>query len=89
MASGEAGDDAVGEREKVHRDGVDVESFVIEVHDAAIDHGSKTLQGMSNHTLERLDSVRDRASEGMRGHDSKQASMLCLVSPESVVPVGA
>ena len=22
----------------------------------------------------------------MRGHDSKQASMLCLISPESVVP---
>ena len=24
--------------------------------------------------------------EDMRGHDSKQASMLCLISPESVVP---
>jgi transposase len=42
---------------------------------------------MSNHTARNLDGWRlEVIQEDMRGQDSKQASMLCLISPESVVP---
>lgn len=44
---------------------------------------------MSNHTRRNLDGRRPEViQEDMRGQDSKQASMLCLISPESVVPPG-
>jgi hypothetical protein len=65
VASGEAGGDAVGEREEVHCGGVDVESFVIEVHESAIDHGCEALHPMSNHTLQRL-KFGDAVSIGLR-----------------------
>lgn len=42
---------------------------------------------MSNHTRRNLDGwLPEVIQEDMRGQDSKQASMLCLISPESVVP---
>jgi transposase len=42
---------------------------------------------MSNHTRRNLDGRRPEVIQAdMRGQDSKQASMLCLISPESVVP---
>lgn len=42
---------------------------------------------MSNHTRRRLDDRGDRCEmKCMRGADTKQSSMLCLLSPEAVVP---
>ena len=42
---------------------------------------------MSNHTREPAGlSLGEVIQEDMRGRDTKQASMLCLISPESVVP---
>ena len=35
---------------EVHGRVVDIESFVIEVHEAAVDHAVRALQAMSNHT---------------------------------------
>jgi hypothetical protein len=41
---------------------------------------------MSNHTRRVLDDGDLQVlQQDMRGHDSKQASMLCLISPESVI----
>lgn len=77
----------MGERDEVHGRGVDVESFVIEMHEVEVGRDARMLQGMSNHTHEAAGlSRREVIQADMRGRDTKQASMLCLISPESVVP---
>jgi transposase len=57
------------------------------MHEMEVDHDTPALQAMSNHTREPAGlSLGEVIQEDMRGRDTKQASMLCLISPESVVP---
>jgi hypothetical protein len=77
----------MGDGDEVHGRGVDVESFVVELHGASVGRATEVLQAMSNHTRELLELPSEEViQEVMRGRDTKQASMLCLISPESAVP---
>src|SRR5690606_18969816 len=90
LATRQGADDLVGQGYEVHRDLVDIELFVIEAHALhLIGHASGSLQAitMSNHTPTRLDDPGEQCEiKCMRGPDTKQSSMLCLLCPESVGP---
>ena len=53
-------EDAVGDADEIHGRVVDVESFVIEVHEDPVDHAARLLQAMSNHTRELLECLARR-----------------------------